>query len=324
LPGNEVVGAGQAAGPGEPGAAVPGGAVPGGAVPGAAVPGGAVPGARLLELVAVMDRLRSQCPWDAEQTHESLAPYLLEETYEALEALDSGDAAALREELGDVLLQVVFHARLAAERADGTGYTIDDVADGITAKMKRRHPHVFGDVTVTGPGQVSDNWNAIKAAERAASGTGPASAFDGVPLAQPALSLATALQRRAERAGVPAELADFAVPVPAPGPEPGSPEAPGQADDPSDTGNLNGTVSPSDAGNRNDTVSPGSPGNLDGTGRPSDTGNPDDSVSAIGAELFALAARARQAGLDPELELRSAARVFRERVQAWERASRAE
>jgi XTP/dITP diphosphohydrolase len=221
-------------------------------------------GARLLELVAVLDRLRSQCPWDAQQTHESLAPYLLEETYEALEALDSGDAAALREELGDVLLQVVFHARLAAERGDGTGYTIDDVADGIIAKLKRRHPHVFGDVTVTGADQVSDNWNAIKAAERAAAGGGPGSAFDGVPLAQPALSLATALQRRAERAGAPAGLADFTAPP----------------------------------------------------------AGPDDSVSEIGAELFALAARARQAGLDPERELRSAARAFRARVLAWERATR--
>jgi XTP/dITP diphosphohydrolase len=220
--------------------------------------GGAPAGESLLELVAVLDRLRSQCPWDAQQTHESLAPYLLEETYEALEALDSGDAAALREELGDVLLQVVFHARLAAERDDGTGYTIDDVADGIIAKLKRRHPHVFGDVTVTGADQVSDNWDAIKAAERAARGAGPPSAFDGIPLAQPALSLATALQRRAERAGAPAELADF-------------------------------------------------------------TASPDDPVSDIGAELFALAARARQAGLDPELELRSAARAFRARVQAWER-----
>ena len=261
MPGHEVTGAGQVAGPGEPAAEVP--------------------GARLLELVAVMDRLRAQCPWDAEQTHQSLAPYLLEETYEALEALDSGDAAALREELGDVLLQVVFHARLAAERGDGTGYTIDDVADGITAKLKRRHPHVFGDVTVTGPGQVSDNWDAIKAAERAARGTGPASAFDGIPLAQPALSLVTALQRRAERVGAPAELADFAIPA---APEPGTPD-------------------PSAHGDGRD-----------------DAGDPAEPVSEIGAELFALAARARQAGLDPERELRLAARAFRERVQAWERA----
>ena len=103
-----------------------------------------LPGAHLIDLVATMDRLRVECPWDARQTHASLAPHLLEEPYEALEALESGDEQALREELGDVLLQVVFHARIAAERGDGTGFTIDDVADGIVAKLIRRHPHVFG------------------------------------------------------------------------------------------------------------------------------------------------------------------------------------
>ena len=109
-----------------------------------------LPGAHLLDLVATMDRLRVECPWDARQTHASLAPHLLEEPYEALEALESGDEQALCEELGDVLLQVMFHARIAAERDDGTGFTIDDVADGIVAKLVRRHPHVFGDVTVSG------------------------------------------------------------------------------------------------------------------------------------------------------------------------------
>ena len=104
-----------------------------------------LPGGELLTLVSVMDTLRRNCPWDARQTHESLAPYLLEESYEALDALESGDRAALREELGDVLLQVMFHARVAAERSDGTGFTVDDVADGIVTKLVRRHPHVFGD-----------------------------------------------------------------------------------------------------------------------------------------------------------------------------------
>ena len=104
-----------------------------------------LPGAHFIDLVATMDRLRVQCPWDARQTHASLAPHLLEESYEALEALESEDQRAVREELGDVLMQPVFHARIAAERGDGTGYTIDDVADGIVAKLVRRHPHVFGD-----------------------------------------------------------------------------------------------------------------------------------------------------------------------------------
>jgi XTP/dITP diphosphohydrolase len=172
------------------------------------------PGARLLDLVQVMDTLRQECPWDARQTHESLTPFLLEETYEAVDALTAGDQAAVREELGDVLLQVVFHARVAQERADGTEYTIDDVADGIISKLTRRHPHVFGDVSVSGPDDVKRNWDAIKAAERAAASSGaPVSALDGVPSHQPALSLAAQLLRRAERAGAPAELA--AAPPPA-------------------------------------------------------------------------------------------------------------
>src|SRR3984957_19847530 len=157
-------------------------------------------GARLLELVRVMDKLRVNCPWDASQTHESLTPYLLEETYEAVDALTGGDQAAVREELGDVLLQVVFHARVAQERTDGTGYTIDDVADGITSKLVRRHPHVFGEAAVSGPDEVTQNWDTIKAAERAAASDGRApSAIDGVPMAQPALSLAAQLLRRAGR-----------------------------------------------------------------------------------------------------------------------------
>src|SRR5205814_6209488 len=113
-----------------------------------------------------MDKLRVSCPWDARQTHESLAPHLLEECYEALDALESGDPAELRDELGDVLLQVAFHARIAAERHDGTGYTIDDVADGIVAKLIRRHPHVFADVTVSGADDVYRNWDEIKRAEK--------------------------------------------------------------------------------------------------------------------------------------------------------------
>src|SRR5260370_24014438 len=149
------------------------------------------PGARLLELVQVMDTLRVNCPWDARQTHQSLTPHLLEETYEAVDALAAYDQAAVREELGDVLLQVIFHARVAQERTDGTGYDIDDVAESIIDKLTRRHPHVFGDVTVSGPDEVKQNWDTIKAAERAAAGSGgPAAAVDGVPLAQRALALA--------------------------------------------------------------------------------------------------------------------------------------
>jgi XTP/dITP diphosphohydrolase len=217
-----------------------------------------VPGSRLVELVRVMDTLRVNCPWDAKQTHASLTPHLLEETYEAVDALTDDDQAAVCEELGDVLLQVVFHARVAQERTDGTGYTIDDVADSIIAKLTRRHPHVFGDVSVSGADEVKLNWDAIKAAERAAEVAGPVSALDGVPMSQPALSLAAQLQRRAGRAGAPAELADLSEAV-----------AAGQ-------------------------------------------------VSGIGAELFALVARAAADGLDAELELRAAARAYADRVRGWE------
>ncbi len=240
-----------------------------------------------------MDRLRTQCPWDAKQTHASLAPYLLEETYEALEALENDDRAALCEELGDVLLQVLFHARVASERTDGTGFTIDDVADGITAKLVRRHPHVFSDVNVSGADEVKQNWDVIKAAEREAASGGPGSALDGVPFGQPALSLAAQLQRRAARAGVPAGLADL---KPAGGASSG-PAPAGSSPGPAPAGSSPG---PAPAGS--------SPGPA-----PADP-------SEIGAELFALAARATEAGLDPELELRAAARAYRDRVLAWERA----
>jgi XTP/dITP diphosphohydrolase len=178
-----------------------------------------LPGARLIDLVATMDRLRRECPWDARQTHESLIPHLLEEPYEALEAFESGDDQAFCEELGDVLLQVVFHARIAAERDDDTSFTIDDVADGIVAKLVRRHPHVFAGLAVSGADEVKRNWDDIKREEKRARaerlGDGAdahatpssPSALDGVPFGQPALALAAQLQRRAARAGVPEELA---------------------------------------------------------------------------------------------------------------------
>jgi XTP/dITP diphosphohydrolase len=158
-----------------------------------------VPGARLLDLVAVMDRLRSPggCPWDAEQTHASLARYLLEETYETLEALDNGDLDHLREELGDLLLQVVFHARVAEENTDRP-WSIDDVAAGIVEKLVSRHPHVFGDAatdTLT-PTEVESNWETMKAAEK-----GRKSPVDGVPMTLPALALATKLLDRVVSTG---------------------------------------------------------------------------------------------------------------------------
>ncbi|REE96148.1 MazG family protein [Thermomonospora umbrina] len=166
-----------------------------------------LPGARLLDLVSVMDTLRRECPWDRKQTHATLVPYLLEEAYELADTVADGDLEALREELGDVLMQVAFHARVAEERTDETRFTIDDVAGGIVDKLVRRHPHVFGDVTVADADEVNANWEQIKAAERAAKGSTP-SVLDGVASGQPALSLAAQLYRRAVRAGAPEGLQD--------------------------------------------------------------------------------------------------------------------
>jgi len=168
----------------------------------ALVPGGSatasydLPGARLLDLVAVMDRLRADCPWDREQTHRSLATYLLEESYETLEAIESGDVAHLREELGDLLLQVVFHARIAAERGSG-GFDIDDVARGIAEKLVYRHPHVFAGLEVADAAEVDRNWEALKAAEKQRS-----SPVEGIPLALPALAYAEKVVGRLSKAEV--------------------------------------------------------------------------------------------------------------------------
>jgi len=158
----------------------------------------------LLRAVAVMDQLRSPggCPWDAAQTHRSLAKYLLEETYETLEAIETDDMALLREELGDLLLQVLFHARLAEELPEGERFSIDDVASDLVAKLVHRHPHVFGDVKVDGAAEVNENWERLKAAEKAR-----ASIVEGVPMGQPALALAAKLVSRAQRAGTDAPVA---------------------------------------------------------------------------------------------------------------------
>ncbi len=150
----------------------------------------------------VIARLRAPdgCPWDRKQTHKSLRKYLLEETYEALEAIDAEDWEALKEELGDVLLQVVLHSQIAWEEGE---FTLPEVLYTVTTKIIRRHPHVFGDVEVDGVEQVLDNWAQIKAAERRAKGheEEPSSVLDGVPKGLPALAQAEALQRKAARVG---------------------------------------------------------------------------------------------------------------------------
>jgi XTP/dITP diphosphohydrolase len=158
-----------------------------------------VPGARLLDLVTVMDELRRSCPWDREQTHASLATYLLEETYETLEAIETGDYTHLREELGDLLLQVYFHARIAAEDPDDP-FTIDDVAGGIVDKLVHRHPHVFArseDSGALSRDEVEANWETLKHAEK-----GRASVLEGVPMALPALALADKVLGKAAKVDV--------------------------------------------------------------------------------------------------------------------------
>jgi XTP/dITP diphosphohydrolase len=204
------------------------------------------PGGRgLARLVEVMDTLRSPggCPWDAQQTHETLVPFALEEAHELAEAIEAGDRTGMREELGDVLLQVVFHARIAEEDPDAP-FSVDDVAAGIVTKLIHRHPHVFGDSTATTPEEVKEHWQRTKAVEKQR-----ASVTDGVPVGQPGLALAAKLGSRVRTAGLD-------VPVP---------------------------------------TGPG-----------------------LGHELLALALSAEAAGLDPEAELRAAARAYRSAIRATE------
>jgi len=234
-----------------------------------------------------MDRLRSPggCPWDAEQTHASLARYLLEEAYEAFETIEDGDLGGLREELGDVLLQVVFHARVAAERPAPEGWDIDDVAAGLVDKLVRRHPHVFAEVEVSGAAEVETNWAAIKKAEKARQ-----SVVEGIPLSQPALTLAAKLQRRAEAAGVPADL----LTAPQGGTadeEPPLPPAPARV--------------------------------LADAAAAIAAGQGQTSAETVGDLLFAAVALSRAAGVDPEDALRARSRRFRDRMAATEAAARA-
>lgn len=155
-------------------------------------------GSQLQRLVEVMNQLRSPggCPWDAEQTHESLLKYLLEESYEFVDAVAGGNRTDMREELGDVLLQVYFHARIAQEHPTDP-FSIEDVAEAIADKLIRRHPHVFAGIEVRDSAEVLQNWEEIKKAEK-----GRTSALDGIAMAQPALPLIEKLLYRAEKYNV--------------------------------------------------------------------------------------------------------------------------
>jgi XTP/dITP diphosphohydrolase len=207
----------------------------------------------LLRAVEVMDRLRSPggCPWDAAQTHESLTRYLLEEAYEVIEAIETGDRALLREELGDLLLQVLFHCRIEQESALEP-FGIDEVAAELVAKLVRRHPHVFGNASAGSAAELNETWERQKVEEK-----GRTSAVDGVPVHQPALALTAKLISRARRSGV-----DVGLPAAEPG--------------------------------------------------------------DFGTRLFAVAAEAVAAGVDPEAALRRAARSYRDAVQTAEQEGSAE
>jgi XTP/dITP diphosphohydrolase len=163
------------------------------------------PHPKLDELIAVMERLRAPggCAWDRAQTHESLVQYLVEETYELVDAIESGDRDELIEELGDVLYQVLFHSDIAAE--DGR-FTIEDVAAHMTAKMIGRHPHVFGDTTADTPDEVMVRWEELKKAEKPAR----TSVLDGIPRGMPALALAAKVLGRAEKVGAHVDPAPIA------------------------------------------------------------------------------------------------------------------
>ena len=162
---------------------------------------------QLQRLVEVMDRLRSPggCAWDAEQTHESLIKYLLEESYEFIDAIETDDRAGMREELGDVLLQVYFHSRIAQDHPTDP-FSIEDVAGAIADKLISRHPHVFENLEVSGTDEIIENWEAIKAREK-----GRTSAIEGIAMSQPALPLVAKILYRAEKYNVELDVDQFST-----------------------------------------------------------------------------------------------------------------
>lgn len=244
----------------------------------------------LRALNEVVERLRAPagCPWDREQTHTSLRPYLLEETYELLEAIDAGGPAALREELGDVLLQVLMHCAIAAESDDG--FDIGDVAQTTRAKMIHRHPHVFGDTAVDGAADVVVNWERLKRSEP----NQRLSLLDGIPRALPALAFAQGVQKRPARLGFD-ETPSTAVAVTA---------LRARLDD---LAALAGAA-PAD-------VAPGQDWTVTEAGA---------AEAAVGELLFAAVALARRLRVNPEDALRARANRFADRFRDLERRAAAD
>ncbi|GAC1341031.1 MAG: nucleoside triphosphate pyrophosphohydrolase [Candidatus Dormibacteria bacterium] len=250
----------------------------------------------LRELTEVVDRLRAPggCPWDREQTHQTLRPYLLEEAYEALEAIESGSAPSLREELGDLLLQVLMHAAIAQE--DGPdGFDIGDVADSVRRKMVGRHPHVFAGGQVSGAAEVVVNWERLKAEEKVER----LSVLDGVPRSLPALAHALGVQKRPARVGF-----DLTA---------GWPEAAAAVRQKLDNVERAASAT-SQAADR------GADWNVESGHTPS---VPSPLEEAVGQLLFTVVALARRARVNPEDALRRESVRFGERFRAVEQAVRA-
>lgn len=267
-------------------------------------------GKALQEAIAVMDTLRSEggCPWDREQTHASLAPYAVEEAHEVAEAAESGDREELIEELGDLLLQVLFHARVGAEGSLGRPFDLEDVAATLVAKLRRRHPHVFARSEARTSAEVTARWDVIKAQEKQRE-----SVLDGIPAGLPALARTQKMLSRAERAGIDIATDAMAERI---GREKvsGEPAGTEQVSREQITREQTGLArtSPAPAGGaRPGTESAG----------PAQTGPAQtctDPTSQIGAELFQLVRRAQAAGVDAEAALRGRARELDEQIRTAE------
>jgi len=262
----------------------------------------------LRSLYETVERLRAPggCPWDGEQTHRSLRPYLLEETYEVLEAIESGSEERLGEELGDLLLQVCMHCAIAQERDDG--FDIGDIAEKTRAKMIHRHPHVFGDTQVSGAAEVVVNWERLKAREKGER----LSLLEGVPTSLPALAYAQGVQKRPARVGFD-EAPDYTAAAAAVrdalervvATAPAAPAAAQGADWPVDTARP-------------------VPGEPAAGHTPAPPPAPPALEDALGNLLFTVVALARKLRVNPEDALRRRAHQFADRFRALERRARAE
>jgi len=260
----------------------------------------------------VVERLRAPggCPWDREQTHRTLRPYLLEETYEALEAIEGGQPARLREELGDLLLQVLMHCAIAQESADG--FDVGDVAEVTRQKMVHRHPHVFGSTEVAGAAEVVVNWEKLKAAEKGER----LSVLEGVPITLPALAYALGVQKRPARLGFDETPALAAALTRLHEAVSGLETETAAAAPPAPQQGADWNVDPS--------TPPPAPAPAPGGHAPPPPPAPPALEAAVGELLWSAVAVARRLRVNPEDALRQRADVFADRFRGLERRARAE